>query len=181
MRYTTIIDITAAPHLYKNVNVRLVYLHLVLKSGYHDHDRDIVHTSFRQLSADVGITLSACRHAVSLLERYQMLKRQGDYWYIRKFIEQPVITPRAKTKRQKTTEHQVQARVEADEAREREAERLRQERERLRSQGSNPWLEYYKARKTAAAAGELDAIDYCERYRAEYERQLRELQQDRSK
>ena len=73
MRYTTIIDISEIQPIYRNVNARLVYLHLVLKSGYHDNDRDLVSISLRRIAAEVGLTLSATRHAISQLEKAQLL------------------------------------------------------------------------------------------------------------
>ena len=100
MRYTTLIDISELP-IYRNVNCRLVYLHLTLKAGYHDSDRDIVLTSIRRLAADVGITDAACRHAISQLEQAQLLTRTGGVWMVKKWLLQmEPITTRATTKRQ---------------------------------------------------------------------------------
>ena len=69
MRYTTVIDISDYRHIYKSANCRLVYLHLVLKAGYHDDDRDIVDVSIRNLAMRVGISVSATRHALRMLEK----------------------------------------------------------------------------------------------------------------
>ena len=77
MRYTTIIDITELPSIYRNHNARLVYLHLVLKCGYHDTDRDLTDTSIRQLSAAVGLTIAATRHALLQLQAVGLLSREG--------------------------------------------------------------------------------------------------------
>lgn len=100
MRYTTIIDITASRELYGNINVRLVYLHLCLKAGYHDNDRDMIRTSIRTLAADVGITTSAVRHAIRMLEKYGLLKRQPQWWAVRKWVPTEEPTKRATTKRE---------------------------------------------------------------------------------
>ena len=70
MRYTTIIDIRDFPELYRNQNLRLLYLHLVLKSGYHDDDRDQVHTSIRRLGYETGLTVSAVRHGLAMLKKF---------------------------------------------------------------------------------------------------------------
>lgn len=60
MRYTTIVDISEYASLYRNHNARLVYLHLALRSGYHDNDRDLIDVSVRRL-ADAVASLSARR------------------------------------------------------------------------------------------------------------------------
>lgn len=85
MRYTTIIDLREWPHAYKSVSVRLLYLHLCLVSGYHVDDRDICKLSLRQLAADVGLTLSAVRHALKVLQDIGLVVRQGDAWHVTKF------------------------------------------------------------------------------------------------
>lgn len=100
MRYTTVIDITEISDVYKNATARLIYLHLSLKAGYHDADRDLVKLSIRRLSADVGVTVSATRHALHQLERAGLLTREGELWRVRKWVEEQQITTRAKTKRE---------------------------------------------------------------------------------
>lgn len=100
MRYTTVIDITEISEVYKNATARLIYLHMSLKAGYHDADRDLVRLSIRRLSADVGVTVSATRHALHQLERAGLLTREGELWRVRKWVEEQQITTRAKTKRE---------------------------------------------------------------------------------
>lgn len=100
MRYTTVIDITEIPEVYRNSTARLIYVHLCLKAGYHDADRDLVRLSIRRLSADVGVTVSATRHALRLLERLGLLTREGELWRVKKWVEEQQITTRAKTKRE---------------------------------------------------------------------------------
>lgn len=100
MRYTTVIDITEISEVYKNATARLIYLHMSLKAGYHDADRDLVKLSIRRLSADVGVTVSATRHALHQLERVGLLTREGDLWRVKKWVEEQQITTRAKTKRE---------------------------------------------------------------------------------
>lgn len=98
MRYTTIIDITEFQVVYRNVHARLLYLHLVLKSGYHDQDRDLVALSLRSMAEQAGLTLSATRHAISQLERAGLLSKEGDRWRVKKwFIENPP-SPRPRQK-----------------------------------------------------------------------------------
>lgn len=100
MRYTTVIDITEISDVYNNATARLIYLHMSLKAGYHDVDRDLVKLSIRRLSADVGVTVSATRHALRQLERAGLLTREGDLWRVKKWVEEQQITTRAKTKRE---------------------------------------------------------------------------------
>lgn len=100
MRYTTVIDISEMPEVYKNSTARLIYIHMSLKAGYHDSDRDLVNLSIRRLSIEVGVTVSATRHALHLLERSGLLIREGQLWRIKKWVEEQTITTRAKTKRE---------------------------------------------------------------------------------
>ena len=100
MRYTTVIDISEMPEIYRNMTARLIYVHMSLKAGYHDADRDLVRLSIRRLSADVGVTVSATRHALRQLERAGLLTREGDLWRVKKWVEEQQITTRAKTKRE---------------------------------------------------------------------------------
>lgn len=107
MRYTTIIDISAAPALYKSINARLVYLHICLKAGYHDNDRDLYYCSIRRLADEVGISVSACRFAVALLEKSKMLVHNKSVWRVRKwFLEPAITTRRQQAKAARTTEAQ---------------------------------------------------------------------------
>lgn len=100
MRYTTVIDISELPEIYRNMSARLIYIHMSLKAGYHDSDRDLVTLSIRRVAAEVGVTVSATRHALHLLERSGLLTREGQNWRIKKWVEEQTITTRAKTKRE---------------------------------------------------------------------------------
>lgn len=104
MRYTTLIDISEYQALYRNHNVRLVYLHLVLKSGWHDNDRDILEISFRSLAADTGLTVSAVRHAISLLVKAELLTREGFSWRVKKFCLEQKVTSRKQANATKANE-----------------------------------------------------------------------------
>ena len=94
MRYTTILDLRDWPALYKNHNVRLIYLHLVLSAGYHDDNRDLCRISLRRLEADSGLTLSAVRHALQVLEKNRLIKRTQQGIMVAKWLKEPTITPR---------------------------------------------------------------------------------------
>lgn len=97
MRYTTIIDLREYPDLYRNLNVRLVYVHLVLGAGYHDEDRDQVTTSIRRLAYDCKITLSAARNALVQLQKAGLLRAEDGKYIVTKWTPQKPITARAKT------------------------------------------------------------------------------------
>lgn len=99
MRYTTIIDIRDFPELYRNQNLRLLYLHLVLKSGYHDDDRDQVHTSIRRLGYETGLTVSAVRHGLAMLKKFGLMSTNGTTILVKKFVMTEEPTKRARTKR----------------------------------------------------------------------------------
>lgn len=88
-RYTTIIDISGA-HCYRSVSVRLLYLHLCLKAGYHKEDMDIVHSSLVQLASGAGLTVSAVRHALGQLEAAGLVSREGSALRVVKFV-QPIL------------------------------------------------------------------------------------------
>lgn len=106
MRYTTVIDISEIPEVYRNTQARILYLHLALRSGYHDDDRDQVVTSIRRCALETGMSTSACRHAIRQLERAQLLSRNGGTWKVKKWVQEAAVTPRAKTKR--AMEEQIQ-------------------------------------------------------------------------
>lgn len=127
MRYTTIIDCTEWPELYRNENVRLVYLHLVLRSGYHDEDRDKIRTSIRRVAADANVSVAAARHAVMQLEKHGLLKREGSVWTVTKWVMGQNMTTRAQQRAQAQAAAATQAQRER--ARERELQNIERERQ----------------------------------------------------
>lgn len=94
------IDISELPEIYRNMTARLIYMHMSLKAGYHDSDRDLVTLSIRRVAAEVGVTVSATRHALHLLEKSGLISREGQLWRIKKWVDEQTITTRAKTKRE---------------------------------------------------------------------------------
>lgn len=94
MRYTTIIDITENPELWRNANASRVYLYMVLRSGYHDDDRDLLRVSVRRLAMETGCSVAATRHALQMLVKYQLLQKDGEKWRVRKFVLEQKPTPR---------------------------------------------------------------------------------------
>ena len=170
MRYTTIIDITEQPAVYRNINVRLLYLHLCLKCGDHDHDRDFYDRSLRSMAADCGLTLSAVRHALHILEQAQLVSKVGGVWQVRKYIQTAAPTPRPKIKRQQVDSDIAKEREQANQERERQAEIERQRREQMHASGTNDFITYYEQKMRDAAAGDIDAQRAVERHRVAYER-----------
>lgn len=97
MRYTTVIDITDFPQIYRNIHARLVYIHMALKAGYHDDDRDICRLSIRSLAADVGITVSATRNALLQLEKSGLISKSSDCWIVKKWVQMDAPSPRTQS------------------------------------------------------------------------------------
>lgn len=164
MRYTTIIDITQVPELYRNHHVRLVYLHLVLKAGYHDHDRDLCRCSIRTLAADTGLSVSAVRHALAVLTKWRMVQRQGPLYLVRKFVQEQPITTRAKSSREQKRLDREAAAIAERRERERRAELERIEREQLQADGLTSWQRYMNALKEKADAGDVESAELLKKY-----------------
>ena len=126
MRYTTIIDITEIPEVWRNQNIRNLYLYMVLRSGYHDDDRDILRKSVRNLASDTGLTVSAVRHGLQVLQRHGLLVPAAESIYkVTKFVLETKPTKRARTAEQQQNQERARERAIANEERER-----RQEQER---------------------------------------------------
>lgn len=177
MRYTTIIDISEIQPIYRNVNARLVYLHLVLKSGYHDNDRDLVSISLRRIAAEAGLTLSATRHAIGQLEKAQLLTRQGSIWFVKKWILEQTITTRSKTeKQQRAIEAEAERRRE-NEKRDREAMIERQRRAQIFAQGKTSFMLYFEDLQKKAAAGDLEAAELVKKHQKTYNQHLENQKQ----
>lgn len=98
MRYTTVIDISEMPDIYRNKNAVLLYVHMCLKCGYHDEDRDVLEISIRNLAIRSGLSVSATRHALLKLEASKLIARQDGRWYVRKWVPTVDISPRPKGK-----------------------------------------------------------------------------------
>lgn len=120
MRYTTIIDITEMPAVYRNGHARDLYLYMVLKSGYHNEDRDQIRKSIRSLAIDTGMSISAVRHALRVLINNGLLVPMLGGYTVTKFVIEKKPTRRA----QNMTDQQLQER-----ARERALEQERRDRE----------------------------------------------------
>ena len=169
MRYTTIIDITEYPVVYKNHNVQLVYLYLCLKSGYHDHDRDLIEISIRGLAANVRLSIAATRHALDVLQRYKLLSRQGSLWLVKKWVVQESISARPKTARQQRAAENEARRQMEREAAERQEQVERIKREQQYASGRTPFMIWYEQKLKEAEAGDPDALRSVNSNKAMYE------------
>ena len=171
MRYTTIIDITEVPEVYRNHNARLIYLHLVLKSGYRDNDRDMIKISIRNLAMRTGMSVSATRHALTILTRHHLLSRAGETWLVKKWIIEDTITPRARTKKQQTAQNVAQAHRAQQAELDKRMEQERRERAELQKAGKTSFMLYYESLVEKAQNGDIDAKTKVEKYRDDYENQ----------
>ena len=181
MRYTPIIDISEYKTLYQNINVRLVYLHLVLKSGYHDYNRDMISISLRQLSMEVGITLGAVRHALEILTKAKMIYKKDNVYHVRKWIVEQKITSRATSKRQEQAIQNQKDRAKENKEREIEYQKRQNRVDELRKQGKTEYMLYYENMMKKADMGDLDALKIVERNKHIYEEHKARILEENSK
>ena len=174
MRYTTLIDISEIPSVYRNVNARLLYVHMALKAGYHDDDRDVLETSIRILSAQTGLTISAVRHALHVLEGVRLIKREGSAWIVKKWLPMQTTSPRPKVTQKQLDAAQDEAKLRARQERKEELERLR--REEIKATGKTEFMLYYEGLMGKANQGDPEAIKLVAHHRATYEAHLKQQQ-----
>lgn len=174
MRYTTIIDISESKELYRNVNIRIVYLHLVLKSGYHDDDRDMCYTSLRTLAAQTGLSVATVRHAVKQLTNAKLVERTEHAYKVLKWVQVDKPTVRPAARKGKADAAQAQ-RINEEQAlnREREAE----QRKQLRQRGKTEFMIYFENLQKRAAEGDLDAQVQIQKRQAMYDAQVAKLKE----
>lgn len=166
MRYTTIIDIREFPQIYRNDHVKLVYLHLVLISGYHDEDRDQTPISIRQICYDTGLSLSAVRHSLKVLISAGLLSRSGINWTVKKFVLDKPISPRIRSeKKRSAAENLERERIIKEEQSQREKEEKRRYQEEIKA-GKNPLKEMVKDLMNRAENGDQEAAENLKRYKS---------------
>ena len=165
MRYTTIIDIRELPAIYRNVNARLVYLPMVLASGYHDNDRDQTEISIRRISYETNLTISAVRHALGCLERAGLISRTGIIWTVKKFVLESSITPRIRSEKKKREIENLEREKMIQEENERRELEEKQKVIRLKKAGKNPLFEMVKDLMQRAANGDQEAAASLPRYK----------------
>lgn len=175
MRYTTIIDISQSRELYKNINIRLVYLHLVLKSGYHDYDRDIIDISIRNLAQQVGISVAATRHAINMLIKFKMLFKKDKMYYVRKFFIEQTITPRIKSDRQEKAIRANKIRQEENTQMLKEITDRQTRMQKIYDTGKTPYMLYVEALMKKANEGDLEAAEAVKRHLPDYEEHKRKM------
>ena len=145
MRYTTIIDIRELP-LYRNPAARQLYLHMVLAAGYHESDMDQVAISIRGLASQTGLTISATRHALAVLVKVGLVRRQSGHLHVAKYVLQEGIPKRARSKKE-----QQQQQL----AREREQKALEEDRQR-----------FHQAQKAIADSSVQELQEYLDQMKA---------------
>ena len=121
MRYTTIIDLRDWPKLYRSASVRLVYLHLVLASGYHDNNRDRIDISVRRLMIDTGLSMGAVRHAIRQLEDAKLIRHKESAYMVAKWLPERRPTPRTQKTADMGADHYDKIAAEQQQAAQRRA------------------------------------------------------------
>lgn len=168
MRYTTIIDISEYPLIYNNHNTRLLYLHLCLKSGFHDDDRDILEISIRNLAYEVGISVSACRNSLRILEQCSFIRMSHSRIEVKKWISERKITKREKVETQKEIAKQNQERQRQMEELDKQRQRDKRIINELYDKGINPFIAFYEQKIKEYQDGDIDALVSLKRNYKQY-------------
>lgn len=144
MRYTTVIDVTEIPDIWRNPNVTRLYFYMAMRCGYHDDDRDQLRISIRNLSYSAGLTLSACRHALKVLQKFGLVSPMGEYYLVKKFLLDQKISTRAKTIKQQQDEFIAADREQQQQALDRRLAEERRSRNRSQDQLDAEFLQQYQ-------------------------------------
>lgn len=163
MRYTTIIDITDIPQVYNNINATRVYLHLCLTCGFTADDMDTIRISYRQLAAQLNITLSAVRHSLNLLTRYHLITIEGNIITVRKYLPKAEYKDRPKTQQEfKDALYRKKVKEEFDKSMEEnkyyEENKEKEEQERIAR--IRAFCTHYREQQQLAKQGDLEAQHY---------------------
>lgn len=157
--------------MYRSQNARLTYVHLALRCGYHDTDRDIADISVRRLALEVGVSVSAVRHALHLLERFKLIEKQGNVWVVKKWIPAETITPRKQADKAQKQAERAQERETERKAMETQRAREDEERAAMERQHMSSFIVYYESLYERVAAGDAEASKLLARHRAMYMRE----------
>lgn len=158
MRYTTTIDITEMPQVYRNQNARLLYFHLCLKCGYHDDDRDVIEVSLRRLADDVGLTLSATRHSLKILMASSLIRMEGSLILVKKWVDERPITKRTRSEKSSRVQAEARAREERDAQRAVEIAKDKEQRARLEAEGLTSFIVFFEKKFAEYQQGENSAL-----------------------
>lgn len=145
MRYTTVIDVTEIPDVWRNPNVSRLYFYMAMRCGYHDDDRDQLRISIRNLAFAAGLSLSACRHALKVLQKFNLISPMGDYYLVKKFLLEQRISPRAKTIKQQQDDIIAADREQQQQALDRRLAEERRARNRSQEQLDAEFLQQYES------------------------------------
>ena len=133
---------------------------MALRAGYHDDDRDLCLVSLRRLAQECGLTLSATRHALGLLQRAALIEKFATGWRVRKFITTTPISPRIRSEKKKKEIEEADRRAAEQKEREaREAERRRYLKEQYEKTGKTALERMIDGLRAAAANGDLEAAE----------------------
>lgn len=141
MRYTTVIDLRDYPQAYKSQSVRILYLHMCLTAGYHEEDRDIVTISIRRLAMSTGLTVSATRHAMAVLEHIGLLKKTTRGLLVTKWVASEQIQARPSSKPAKADPSLSRAIREQEQREEAYARKVEQAVRQLPVEELEKWLQ----------------------------------------
>lgn len=170
MRYTTIIDISTIPDIYKNINTKMIYLHLVLKSGYHSYDRDKIKISIRRLAEELNLTVSAVRHSLKLLLKYDLIQYDdtSKTLTVKKWLYNETIIPKRRNISENTK--QIESRINEEKLRD-EQNRMEEKKRiiELYKNGLTPFMIYYHSLQDKAKNGDAQANNLLKRHKEHYE------------
>ena len=166
MRYTTVIDISEIPEIYRNKNVCRLYFHLCLKAGYHDDDRDIIRLSVRGMSYETGLSLSATRNAIVQLLKYGLLEKTSGILKVRKFVVEMPISKRARTRKEIDPGKAVQKALQEE------------TQDRMRAGEKTSWMKLYEYKMKAAKAGDKAAQQFVKDHAQQYKEQCEMIKKE---
>lgn len=159
MRYTTVIDISEIPEIYRNKNVSRLYFHLCLKAGYHDDDRDVIRLSVRGMTYGTGLSLSATRNAISQLMKHGLLEKTKDGMKVKKFLVEMPVSKRARTRKEIDPGKAVQKALEEE------------SHSRLKAGEKTSWMQLYEYKMRQAKAGDKAAQQFVRDHAQQYKEQ----------
>lgn len=168
MRYTTVIDISEFPTVYQNINVRLLYFHLCLKSGYHDDDRDLLNISLRRLADEVGLTLSAVRHGLKVLQSCGLISINHSTISVKKWVDEKPITKRSKLNQAQKAKDVANIQLEKQKSLDASRREDQLRRAELESKGLSSFIVFYEKRMHEFQQGDIDALTSLKRNKGMY-------------